>query len=79
MRDYVAKSVVHEHLWCRVFSGSRGSMWANQGFTRVYRYVVASMVHEDLYVRVSGPTICTSRLSIIFSKVNIPEIVNYSP
>jgi hypothetical protein len=54
-------------------------MWASQGFTRVYRYVVASMVHEDLYVRVSGPTICTSRLSIIFSKVNIPEIVNYSP
>ena len=54
-------------------------MWASQGFTRVYRYVVASMVHEELCVRVSGPTICTSRLSIIFSKVKIPEIVIYSP
>ena len=22
LRDYVAKSVIHEDLWCRVFSGS---------------------------------------------------------
>ena len=69
---------VHEDLWCRVFSGSWGSLWASQVFTRVYWYMVASMVHGDLCVRVSGPTNCTSRLTIFSSKVNMPEIVNYS-
>jgi hypothetical protein len=50
----------------------------NVVFTRVYWYMVASMVHGDLCVRVSGPTNCTSRLTIFSSKVNMPEIVNYS-
>jgi len=34
-------------------------------------------VHENLCVRVSGATNCTSRLSIFSRKVNMPEIVNY--
>ena len=67
MRIYGAEySVVREGLCGRV-RGSRGStgMWSLQWFMRIC-------------VRVSGPTNCTSRLLIFFSKVNRPQIVNYS-
>ena len=49
-RIYVTESVVHEDLWCRVFSGSRGSVWSFQ-YMRIY--VSESVVHGDLSARVS--------------------------
>jgi len=76
MRVYVAKSVVHEIYGaeysvvreglCGRVRGSRGSMWSLQWFMRIY---VSESV--DLLI---VPADCL----YFFSKVNMPQIVNYS-
>ena len=65
MRDYVAESVVREDL-CGPVMGSRGSMWSLQWFMRIY-------VSESVDIKIV-PADC----QYFFSKVNMPQIVNYS-